>query len=168
MSFGILRKKGSLRPGFGKAIAILSAVVLVLGVQNLPAEISSGDQGSTDLHIAPSSSKLAGGTASLVVGALSRSGLAYVGDYRIKVFPYIFKSETGRLVIKVPDDAFHQMLEGHATKFTGRSTSDGTGQSRKVTAQANPVANDHGDLTFTVATDHGPLVFNTSYRIGAE
>lgn len=106
-----------------------------------------------------------GGTAKLVVGTLSRNGLAYVGDYRIKVVPYFFKNETGKLSIKVPDVALDHMVSGAVTNFNGRATTNGSGLTRRVTAKAMPSTNDRGELTFTVVTENGPLVFNTSYRI---
>lgn len=117
------------------------------------------------LIVAPSSSSLAGGTAKLVVGVLSREDSAYTGLYRIKVFPYFFKSESGKLLIKVSETSLRRMIEGDATSFAGRAITDGTGETRRVTAQVLPAASDHGALTFTVATENGPLVFNTSYRI---
>ena len=117
------------------------------------------------LIIAPSSSKLAGGVAKLVVSPLSRDALEYVGEYRIKVFPYFFKSESGRLFMKVSETALRHMVRGDETRFNGHAETTGTGETRKITAQAKPSAGGRGALTFTVATENGPLVFNTSYRI---
>lgn len=126
-----------------------------------------GDGVTSKLFVAPSSGKLAGGTAKLIVGVLRRSDAAYVGEYRIKVFPYFFKNESGKLLIPVSDTSLRKMIEGDATSLMGRAITDGTGETRRITAKVLPSANDHGhgDLTFTVATENGPLVFNTSYRI---
>ncbi|MDQ3117433.1 MAG: hypothetical protein M3Q86_12645 [Verrucomicrobiota bacterium] len=126
------------------------------------------DESTSKLIVAPSSSKLAGGTANLVVGVLSRADSAYTGEYRIKVFPYFFKSESGKLLIKVSETSLRRMVEGDPTSFAGRAITDGTGETRKITAKVRPTANDHGALTFTVATENGPLVFNTSYRISPQ
>lgn len=120
------------------------------------------------LIVAPSSSKLAGGTAKLIVGVMSREGSTYIGEYRIRVFPYFFKNEKGRLSIDVSEPALHRMVGGHVTHFAGRATTNGSGLTRRVTARAMPAAKDHGALTFTVATENGPLVFNTSYRIAPD
>lgn len=122
---------------------------------------------ASKLLVAPSSSQLAGGTAKLVVGVLSRDNSSYTGEYRIKVFPYFFKSETGKLLIRVSETSLRKMIEGDATSFAGRAITDGTGETRPVTAKVLPAAGDHGALTFTVATENGPLVFNTSYRIAS-
>ncbi|MEP6600906.1 MAG: hypothetical protein ABJB49_03755 [Nitrospirota bacterium] len=149
-------------------IFALGAALFALGQPIWGADLPPGDSAayrSATLYIAPSSSKLAGGTAKLVVGSLSRSGLAFVGDYRIKVLPYFFKNESGRLFIEVPDAALRQMIGGAVTGFKGRATTNRSGLTRKITAKAKPSAKDRGALTFTVATVNGPLVFNTSYRI---
>jgi len=36
----------------------------------------------------------------------------YEGDYRIKVFPYFFKNETGRLFVNVSEAGLRQMVGG--------------------------------------------------------
>jgi hypothetical protein len=149
-----------------KALVALIGLIFAVGpsisqadAPTVPAPITS------KLLIAPSSSKLAGGTAKLIVGSLSRRGSTYVGDYRIRVFPYFFKNETGRLLIKVSETALRQMVSGGVTSFTGRATTNGSGLTRKITAQATPSGGGRGALTFAVTTENGPLVFNTSYLI---
>ncbi len=119
------------------------------------------------LVIAPSSSKLAGGTAKLDVNPLSRRGAKYVGDYRIKIFPYFFMNETGQLFIEVSDPQFQQMVSGGVTSFTGQAQANGSDITHQITARVNPAKDGGGALTFTVSTDNGPLVFNTSYRMVA-
>jgi len=115
--------------------------------------------------IAPSSSSLAGGTAKLVVGALSREPGTFVGDYRIKVFPYFFKSESGRLSMQVSDLALRKLTQGVAVELAGRATTNVTGKTRAIMAWAKPSANDCGALIFAVTTINGKLIFNTSYRL---
>ena len=115
--------------------------------------------------IAPSSSSLAGGTARLVVGALSREPGTYVGAYRIKVFPYFFKSESGRLSMQVSDVALLKLTQGVAVELAGRATTNGTGKTRAIMAWAKPSTSDCGALIFAVTTLEGKLIFNTSYRL---
>ena len=141
-----------------------SLLALGLAAAEIPRSDSAG-RISSILVIAPSSSNLAGGTAKLAAGPLNRDGSLYVGVYRIKVFPYFFKNESGRLFIKVPEGALQRMTHGLPAKFEGHARTNVSGLTRGITAQAMPSTNDHGALTFTVATDNGPLVFNTSYRI---
>ena len=151
-----------------KLISRLGALLLVLGLTAARADtppLHLPERINSKLFIAPSSSKLAGGVAKLVVGPLRRDALEYVGDYRIKVIPYFFKNESGRLFIKVSERSLHRMVQGHVTGFSGHAETSGSGLTRKITARAIPTANGCGALTFTVATENGPLVFNTSYRI---
>lgn len=146
--------------------AVLTALPFVLGSSSCLAESSaSSEQTIPRLVIEPSSSSLAGGTAKLAVDPLSREGAKFVGGYRIQVFPYFFKSETGQLFIKVSDTQLRQMLDGSETSFVGQAQKNGSEITHKIAAKASPKNNDSGALTFTVSTDSGPLVFNTSYRL---
>ena len=63
---------------------------------------------TSKMFVEPSSSKLAGGTAKLVVGVLSRDDSSYTGEYRIRVFPYWFKNESGKLLIKVSETSLRR------------------------------------------------------------
>lgn len=101
----------------------------------------------------------------MAVDPLSRNGSTYVGKYRIKVFPYFFKNESGRLLIEVSEPQLRQMMGGGETSFVGRAKANGGEVTHKITAKASPKGDGVGALTFTVSTDNGPLVFNTSYRI---
>jgi hypothetical protein len=165
MDFSIFKTENRGRFGSLKLIAVPLALGLSIARAD-PPQLNSTGRIAAKLFIAPSSSELAGGTARLAVGPLSRDGSFYVGDYRIKVFPYFFKSERGRLFIKVSDAALQRMTTGFTATFAGHARSDGSGLIRGITAKVMPRANDHGDLAFTVATENGPLVFNTSYRVG--
>ena len=148
-------------------IALLLAQGLTISKADAPPP-HLAERIDAKLIIAPSSSELAGGVAKLVVGPLSRDAFEYVGNYRIKVFPYFFKSESGQLFMKVSENALRRMVGGYVTGFNGHAETTGTGATRKITAQARPSANGCGALTFTVSTENGPLVFNTSYRIDKE
>ncbi|MBA3544397.1 MAG: hypothetical protein H0T83_08170 [Chthoniobacterales bacterium] len=142
----------------------LSLLLLIPGLFGLLAN-PAPELTHLKLLIAPSSSSLAGGTAKLDVDPLSRSGGKYVGDYRIKVFPYFFKNENGQLFISVSDPQVRQMVDGGVTSFTGQAQAKGSDITHKITAKATPASDGRGELTFTVSTDSGPLVFNTSYRM---
>ncbi len=145
--------------GLALAIFLLGAGTLSFGADAVSQPTSP------KLMVAPSSSKLAGGTAKLDVAVLSRSGAAYVGGYRLKIFPYFFMNESGQLEIEVSDSQLQKMLGGGATSFTGQAQATGSEVVHKITAQATPGGDGRGALTFTVATHNGPLVFNTSYRV---
>ncbi len=140
-------------------------VLLLLGLGADFAPALAAGIGDPDLSVATSSSTLAGGTAKLIVGTLRREGENYVGGYRVKVFPYFFKSEKGRLFITISDSALRRIRRGRAITFAGHASAEGTALTRKIAGKATPSGKDGGNLTFTIFTENGPLVFNTSYRL---
>src|SRR5712691_1190589 len=93
-------------------ILLLSCWAHSLAIAQSPSPTNQSRADTRKFLIAPSSSSLSGGTARLIVGALSREPGTYTGDYRIKVFPYFFKSETGRLSMQVSDPALRKLTQG--------------------------------------------------------
>lgn len=114
--------------------------------------------------IEPSSASLTGGNARLTTTALSRKAGAYVGDYQLKVTPYFFKSEKGRLLINVSDASLRKLINGNAVEVTGKATTSGTAETRVISATATPLGSDRGSLIVAIHTENGRLVFNSSYR----
>lgn len=143
--------------------ALILILLLGSGADFAPA-VAAGI-GDSNFSVATSSSSLAGGTAKLIVGTLHREGDNYVGGYRLKVFPYFFKSEKGRLFIGVSAPALRRIRRGRAIIFAGQASAEGTALTRKIVGKATPSGNDHGSLNFTITTENGPLIFNTSYRL---
>ncbi len=147
--------------GFALAVSFLWSGPTGLCADSVPQPIS------LKLLVAPSSSKLAGGTVKLNVDVLSRNGAAYVGGYELKVFPYFFMNESGQFQIDISEPQVQKMLEGGLISLSGHAQAKGSEVIHKITAKATPGGNGHGALTFTVATDNGPLVFTTSYQMVA-
>ena len=114
--------------------------------------------------IEPSSASLTGGNVRLTTTALSRKAGAYVGDYQLKVTPYFFKSEKGKLFIHVTDELLRKLINGTAVEVTGKATTTGTAETRPITARATPLGTDRGSLMVAVLTENGKLIFNSSYR----
>jgi hypothetical protein len=100
------------------------------------------------------------------VSGLTRDGGAFVGDYQIKVAPYFFKNETGKLTMLISDASLAKLTGNSAVEFTGRATTDGTNTSRPVRVKAVPTTRLGGALMISVATENGALVFDTSYKLG--
>lgn len=69
--------------------------------------------------VEPSSTSLAGGKARLNVPTLTRQPGVCVGSYQLKVTPYFFKSEKGRISITVPDQALVKLTQNTPLEFTG-------------------------------------------------
>ena len=79
------------------------------------------------LLIDPSSMPMAAGKATLIIGPLQRTNGVYAGDYKLKVFPYFFKNEKGRLAIVVSDASLAKAGQGKVVAITGTATTSGKG-----------------------------------------
>jgi len=125
--------------------------------------------GESPLAVEPSGATLAGGKAKLTMTILRRRGTTYLGSYQIKVVPYFFKNETGKLFITISDAQLLKAKSGVAVEFGGKAVTDGTGETRPVTVKAAPAANGaSGTLTITIPTDRGELIFKPGYRFVEE
>jgi hypothetical protein len=150
----------------------LSLVVLLLLASRYVSEAEvvppTPDSFATSLKffIEPSSSSLKGGRARLIVGTLCRQPGIYVGDYSIKVIPYFFKNETGKLSVMVSDEALAKLGQCLPVDLTGRATTNVTGKNRPIAVAARPASKDRGALTIVVTTENGKLAFDTTYRLG--
>src|SRR6185436_17610107 len=65
----------------------------------------------------------AGGKATLSISPLRPSSNTYAGDYHMKVSPYFFKSEHGKLSMSIPDECFAKVAKGLRMELGGRATS---------------------------------------------
>lgn len=106
---------------------------------------------------------MSGGKATLSIGPLKRTADIYVGDYQMKVSPYFFKGEKGKLAIVVSDAALARAAKGIAGEITGTATSD-DGETRRIDAIATPSDNNCGTLKLWFIAGDRKMVFNTPYR----
>ena len=141
------------------AVSVLCAAAVANG-----EERKSNDPPLGKIVIEPSSASLTGGNATLTTTALNRKAGSYVGDYQLKVTPYFFKSEKGKLSIHVSDEMLRKLINGDAVSVTGKATTSGTAETRPITVRAIPLSSDRGSVTVAVLTENGKLVFNSSYR----
>jgi hypothetical protein len=102
--------------------------------------------------------------ATLIVGPLTRTNGVYVGDFKVKVFPYYFKSDRGRLAINVPDQALAAMYRGESVAVTGTSTSTKTGSVRRIEITATPKDRDHGTISLWFMVGDRKMVFTPGYQ----
>ena len=119
------------------------------------------------LMIDPSSMRIDGGKATLNIGPLQRADGTYTGDYKLKVFPYFFKNESGRLAIVVSDATIAKVNQGNAVKITGTATTSGKGgKCRPIEAIATPADINHGTLKlwFTTAGNR-KMIFSPAYHL---
>ena len=117
------------------------------------------------LMIDPSSMPVGGGKATLIIGELQRVNGVYTGDYKIKVFPYFLKNETGRLAIVVSDESLAVMNRGVAVAIIGTATTSGkAGKSRHIDAKATPVDINGGRLKLWFMSGNRKMTFEPAYH----
>lgn len=117
------------------------------------------------LMIDPSSMPVGGGKATLIIGELQRVDGVYTGDYKIKVFPYFLKNETGRLAIVVSDESLAVMNLGKVVAIIGTATTNGKdGKSRHIDAKATPVDSNGGMLKLWFMAGDRKMIFAPAYH----
>ena len=111
--------------------------------------------------------KVPGGKATLVVSSLRRTNDVFEGEFNMKVAPYFFLSDKGKLAVVVPNGAIAKAAPGTVVDFTGTAT---TGAKNVVVHEihgvAMPVDAEHGALKVWLTVDERKMVFETKYRFG--
>lgn len=111
------------------------------------------------------STPVAAGKATLIISPLQRTNDTFIGEYKLKVFPYFFKNEKGRLVIIVSDKTLAEAGPGKVVAITGTATSEGKkGKQWPIQAIATPVDLDHGSLKLYFNAGSRKLIFNSTYH----
>ncbi len=118
------------------------------------------------LVIEPSSMPVLAGEATLTIGALGRTNGTYSGDYRVKVFPYFYKNERGRLAMAVSDAALADIRAGKVTAIAGTATTSGKrGRCRRIDAIVTPGGRDQGVLKVSFLAGGREMIFEPVYHI---
>jgi hypothetical protein len=110
--------------------------------------------------------RVAGGKATLTVGSLRRTKDAFEGDFDMKVAPYFFKNDKGKLAIRISKEAIARASAGSPIDLTGFATTMAGKNTvvRPFNALATPVDAEHGALKVWLTVDERKLVFETKYR----
>ena len=121
------------------------------------------------LLIDPSSMPVPAGKATLIIGALQRANGVYTGDYRLKVFPYFLKNESGRLVIVVSDASLAAANQGKVVAITGTAITSGKdGKRRPIAATATPADINHGTLKLWFMAGDRKMIFEPAYHFAGK
>ena len=112
---------------------------------------------------------IAAGKATLTIGALQRVDGVYSGDYKLKVFPYFFKNEKGRLAIIVSDATLAEVNRGKVAAIIGTATTTGKGgRSRHIDARATPFDLNHGTLKLWFTAGDWKMIFEPAYHFAGK
>lgn len=145
-------------------LVLLSVVAVQAESQTVTFPTSNPKLANRRMFVDPSSTSLAPGKASLVVSPLIYQKQTYAGDYQLKVVPFFYKSQSGKLSLAAPDDSVRRLATGLAVEFTGEAVNRKDGKIKVVKGKITPLTEDRGTVAFSIATENGELVFNTSYH----
>jgi hypothetical protein len=148
-------------------LQLILFALLMAGWSAAQAAPDSTNSVSTNrvLMIEPSSMSIATGKVTLTVGPLDRVNGVFTGYYRIKVSPYFFKNEKGKLAITVPDEVLAKINRGEEVAIVGTATTIGkTGRSRRIEATATPTDINCGTLRLWFMAGDKKMIFEPAYH----
>jgi hypothetical protein len=145
----------------------LLLVLLAIGWGETDVATGATNASSTNrvLMIDASSMPIAAGKVTLIIGSLQRTNGVYSGDYKIKVAPYFYKNEKGRLAIVVSDESMTTLNRGRVTAIVGTATTNGkNGRTRHFDATATPADLNHGTLKLWFKAGDSKMTFEPAYH----
>ena len=150
-------------------LQITLLALLAAGWCDTHAAPASTNAASTNriLRVDPSSMPVAvAGKATLIVGVLQRADGVYSGNYKIKVSPYFWKNEKGRLAIIVSDESLAKINQGKAATIIGTATTSGKGgKCRHIDATATPANMNRGRLKVWFTSGERIMIFEPAYHL---
>jgi len=102
--------------------------------------------------------------ATLIIGPLTRTNGVFVGNFKMKVFPYFFKNDWGRLSIKASDEDMAAFEQGKTVAVTGIATSEKNGSVRPIEIKATPQDRDHGTVCLCFEAAKQKMTFSPAYH----
>ena len=146
--------------------------ILWIVLSGITATAFGGDAGSEGtlahriLKVDRCWTKVAGGKATLTVSPLRRIKDIFEGEFDMKVAPYFFKNDKGKLAITVSDELLAKVSAGAPVNVTGTAITK-AGKDfvvRQINAEATPMDALHGMLKVWLTVDDRELAFQTMYR----
>ena len=129
--------------------------------QALPTDTNSA---SRVLLLDNSTMPLPAAKATLIIGPLTLTNGLYVGDFKVKVFPYFFKSDRGRLAINASDATLAAFNQGKAVTVTGTATSTKNGVVRQIEITATPKDSNRGTVSLWFMAGKQKMIFTPAYH----
>ena len=147
---------------------ILLLLLLVSAARAAEALPTDTNAASRVLILDNSVMPLSTAKATLIVGPLTFTNGLYVGDFKVKVFPYFFKSDWGRLVINAPAAAQAALEAGKVVSVTGTSTSLKKGTVRHIEITATPIDHNHGNVSLWFMVGTTKMIFTPTYHFAGK
>jgi hypothetical protein len=120
----------------------------------------------SEVTVNPADASIYVGKVSLAMSPLTRRGNVYTSDYSVKVFPFFFFNERGRISIEVSAEQLQQLARGETVDLKGHA-SNSRGAERRIEGRAvsDAAGGDHGKIKVRVwVSKNIELAFNTAYR----
>jgi hypothetical protein len=146
-------------------LLLLLLLSAACAVEALPADTNST---SRVLLLDNSTMPLPTAKATLIVGPLTLNNGLYVGDFKVKVFPYFFKSDRGRLAINASPAALEAFNEGKAVTVTGTATSTKNGVVRQIEITATPKDSNRGTVSLWFMAGKQKMIFTPAYHFAGK
>jgi hypothetical protein len=143
---------------------ILLLLLLLFGACSAHALSPATNSPGRVLLLDNSTMPLSGAKATIIIGPLTRTNDLYVGNFKVKVFPYFFKSDWGRLAISVPTAALAEFNQGQTMTVTGTSTSLKNGAVRHIEITATPIDRNHGNVSLWFMVKDQKMIFTPAYH----
>ena len=147
-----------------KAFLLLLLLAVGGGASQAAPLVTNSVAGGRVLIMENSTMPLPAAKATLIIGPLTRANGVYIGDFKVKVFPYFFKSDRGRLLINVTDKVLAAVSEGKTVAVTGTATSTKNGIVRHVEITAIPKDGNHGTVSLWFMVEDRKMTFNPAYQ----
>ena len=119
-----------------------------------------------EVTVDPADASIYVGKVSLAMPPFTHRGNVYASDYSVKVFPFFFFNERGRISIEFSAEQLERLERGETVDLKGHA-SNSRGAERRVEGRAvsDAAGSDHGKIKVRVwVSKKIELVFNTAYR----
>jgi hypothetical protein len=147
-----------------KTILCLLLLVSSWGAVQAASPASNRAADGPALILENSTMPLPTAVATLIVSPLARTNGTYVGDFKLKIFPYFFKNQKGRLVIEVSDETLAAVHAGKPVVVTGTATSAKSGVARPVEITVTPKDGNHGSVSLWFMAGGRKMIFTPAYQ----
>jgi hypothetical protein len=162
--FDIITRGAIFRPHMYKTVLFLLLLAPSWGAAEAEPAVIGSTIATRVLILENSTMPLPTAKATLIVGPLTRTNGVYVGNFKVRVFPYFFKSDWGRLAINVPDTALTAVNQGKTVAITGTSTSTKNGIVRHIEIRAMPKDQEHGTVSLWFMAGEQKMTFTAAYH----
>ena len=119
---------------------------------------------SPRVMVAPMKTSIYVGSVTLTTTDFLQQDEGFMATYEVRVRPWFFWGETGKISIKLPVTDLTRLALGQTVEFTG-AASNHKGKPRVVTGRAQPGPGHGGKIKVRIMADGIELIFNGTYQL---